>query len=172
MRLLALVAILALCTSPALAQDEAPEQPQSAKPLFFLDLGPGFFASLDDSSSDDTARSGITTFVGAGAYLGTKVALSARLNMTQQDEKSVLTSVWGWLTYTFGNPGPGPYIAVGAGTQFNGNVKFAGRGGYQIGLFGSDVLAFLEAEGRYVNEEEVTSLGMGNLGMRFNWGNQ
>lgn len=153
---------------PAVAQ-EPEAKPQA---LFFLDLGPGFFTSLDDSSSTRTLASGVTQYVGIGAYLGKTVALAFRVNMLQTDEKSVTTSVWGWLLYTFGSTGPGPYLGAGVGTTFDGNWKFAGRGGYQVALFADDALAFLEAEGRYVNEEEVTSAALANVGLRFNWGRQ
>lgn len=171
MKVLFLLPLILSVAFPVLAQEEE-AAPASSDALFFIDLGPGFFTSLDDSSEDGTARSGVMTYVGAGAYLGNKVALSGRLNFTQEDTKSVITSLWGWLTYTFGSTGPGPYISAGAGTQFNGSVKFAGRGGWQIGLFSDDALAFIEAEGRYVNEEEVTSAAIGNVGMRFNWGHR
>ncbi len=153
---------------PVVAQDEDAEKP----PKFFMDIGPGFFTSLSDSASDsdsvDVSRAGITTFLGLGMHFGPKVALSARVNMTQEDKRAIATSIWGWMQYSLAGAGkPGVYIAVGAGTDFGGEgLKFAGRGGYQIGLFGDGVMGFVEAEGRYVNTEEIDSAVLGNAGLR------
>ncbi len=156
-----------LLAAPVFAQDEAEE----SSPRFFMDIGPGFFTSLADSStadSVDVSRAGITTFLGLGMHFGPKVALSARINMTQEDKRAIATSIWGWMQYSLSGAGkPGVYIAVGAGSDFGGEgLKFAGRGGYQIGLFGDGVMAFVEAEGRYVNTEEIDSAVLGNAGLR------
>jgi hypothetical protein len=166
MRYLAII-LGVLLAAPVFAQDEAEE----STPKFFMDIGPGFFTSLADSATSDSvdvSRAGITTFLGLGMHFGPKVALSARLNMTQEGERAIATSIWGWMQYSLAGAGkPGVYIAVGAGSDFSGDgVKFAGRGGYQIGLFGDDVMGFVEAEGRYVNTEEIDSAVLGNAGLR------
>jgi hypothetical protein len=167
MRGFVLAALLVTLPLTAVAQ----ETPEEAPSKFFMDIGPGFFTSLSDSSSSDSvdvSRSGITTFLGVGVHFGPKVALSARINMTQEGQRAVATSVWGWIQYSLTQAGkPGIYVAVGAGSDFGGDgLKFAGRGGYQIGLFGDGVMGFIEAEGRYVNTEEIESAAIGNAGLR------
>ena len=167
MRYLAIVLGMLLVT-PAFAQEEAAEETQGK---FFLDIGPGFFTSLSDSAtsdSTDVSRAGISTFIGFGVKFGAKIALSARVNMTQESERSIATSVWGWAQYSLSDVGkPGVYLAMGVGSDFGGDgVKFAGRGGYQVGLFGEGVMGFIEAEGRYVNTEEINSAVLGNAGLR------
>lgn len=168
MRAFVLAALLFALPTTTFAHEEGEKSP----PKFFMDIGPGFFTSLSDSSSEsdsvDVSRSGITTFLGLGMNFGPKVAISARVNMTQEGERAIATSIWGWMQYSLSDAGkPGVYIAVGAGSDFSGDgLKFAGRGGYQIGLFGDDVMGFVEAEGRYVNTEEIDSAVLGNAGLR------
>lgn len=171
MRVCALATLALLSIFLALPASAHEEDATEKTTRFFLDIGPGFFTSLADSSQSDSvdvSRAGISTFVGFGIKFGPKIALSARLNMTQEDERSIATAIWGWIQYSLSDVGkPGVYLAMGLGSDFSGSgMKVAGRGGYQVGIFGDGVMGFVEAEGRYVNTEEIDSAVLGNAGLR------
>lgn len=149
-----------------------------AAPITHIELGPGVFTTWGEE--EQAVASGVSSYAGAGVYLGDKLSTTARLFFRQGDDQvTTLTSLWGFLNYFPGGNagGAGAYLSVGVGTGFDGSGKFAAHGGYAATLFSDDegnpeVLAFLEAEGRVVNETDVESEAQANLGLRGNFGHR
>lgn len=158
--LLALLLIPSLC----LAQDiETVEEP-----LLYLDAGPGFFTSLEDTLQ----RTGVDTYVGASINLGPQVAVGLRLDLMQESERQVASTLWGNVRgYLSSNEGTGRvYLQLGLGTDFD-TIKAGVRGGYEMPL-SKYLKAFLEVEGRWLNEDEIDTMLMVPVGIRASFGHR
>jgi len=171
MRYLA-IAIAMLVAAPAFAQEEAPDK-ADADYLFTVDVGPGFFKVLDDS----TNTAAVEAYIALAWHPHYRFALGARMNATTEPGETsakITGAPWvflrGYLTGIEG--GLRTYLELSASTA--GTVSLLG--GAELG-FGEGVAAFATVEGRRLTTEEAEELINNDLlgfrgGLRAGWGSR
>lgn len=149
---------------PVAAQEDAPEEGPAYK--FSLDVGPGFFTTLDDTA--DAAA--VEAYLAVGWHPSQRVALGVRVNATtiegEDGVAKIAGSPWGFgRAYLTGlEGGLRTYLEVAVSTR--GTV--AVRGGAEVGV-GAGMAAFATADGRKLSDEEAKDLlGLsGGVRMKF-----
>lgn len=165
MRTLIIVLLLVVAV-PCSAQDSVLVAVVS--PLATLEVGPGFFTTLDDTLK----REGITTYIGAGLNFSSQLSAGLRVDLVQETERTVASTYWAWLRgYPSSNEaGSRLYMQLGIGTDFS--VLQAGvRGGFEFPL-SDQFKAFIEVEGRLVNQEEINTALTVPIGLRAYFGHR
>lgn len=162
MKLLLTAAMLAMFTMPAQAQDEPTGQAYN----FSLDIGPGFFTTLDDTAD----AAGVEAYLAAAFHPSKRFALGVRVNATTIEGEDGVAKIagapWGFgRAYLLGvEGGLLTYVEVAVSTR--GTI--AVRGGAEIGV-SEGVAAFATADGRKLSDDESKDLlGLsGGLRMKF-----
>jgi len=156
---LTMTAALLLAATPALAQDDAPKPSR-----FNVDIGPGFFTTLDDT----TDAAAVETYLAVGVALSPRFVFGARINAStiagEDGTAKIAGAPWGFVQgFLTGQPGGlRTYVELAVSTR--GTI--AVRGGAEVGV-AEGLAAFATADGRKLSDEEAKDLLGLSGGMRF-----